>query len=97
MRFALPISVLAALLALATACSDKPSNAECKKLLEHTIELEFRESGSVPADLDKQIATIAATANSEFMEQCLGELPRTRVLCGIEAKNKAAQQKCDGE
>lgn len=92
--------VIAAL--AAGACSKGPSEAQCKQLLEHLIDLEFKKGGAttagsdgVKAELAKQKAAVLASKTPEFMTACVDKTHRDRVECALAAGDLAAVQKCD--
>jgi hypothetical protein len=93
----LVIAVLAA-----GACSKGPSEDQCKQLLEHLIDLEFKKGGaaSAPSDamkaeLAKQKAAVLEARAPEFMSACVDKTHRERVECALAASDLAAVQKCD--
>lgn len=77
------------------ACADKPSEKQCRDLLEHTISLEYAEAQATPTDAQK--AKLRAFVEKDFMEQCQNELPRARVVCGLAARTKDEARACDEE
>jgi hypothetical protein len=92
--------VIAAL--AAGACSKGPSEDQCKQLLEHLIDLEFKKGGAataeneaLKADLVKQKAAVMASKAPEFMGACVDRTHRDRVECALAATDLAAVQKCD--
>jgi len=92
--------VVAAL--LAGACSKGPSEDQCKQLLEHLIDLEFKKGGAATAeneamktDLAKQKAAVLESKSTEFMRTCVDKMHRDRVACALAAPDLAAVQKCD--
>jgi hypothetical protein len=92
--------VIAAL--AAGACSKGPSEDQCKQLLEHLIDLEFKKGGAataatdaMKADLAKQKAAVLETKTPDFMTACVDKTHRERVECALSAGDLAAVQKCD--
>lgn len=92
--------VVAAL--VAGACSKGPSKDQCQQLLEHLVELEFKEGGAataanegMKADLAKQKAAVKEKVSAEFMAACEDKTHRDRVECVLAAGDLAAVQKCD--
>jgi hypothetical protein len=93
-------SALVAALALTSlACSKKPSEEECEKLVRHIIELEAAEAGggAVPAD---QRADAEQRKKSVFKavgtKYCVDDMPVEQVHCALEAKNLAElSAKCE--
>ena len=92
--------VIAAL--AAGACSKGPSEDQCKQLLGHLIDLEFKKGGAATAgneamkvDLGKQKAAVMEAKSPEFMAACVDKTHRDRVECALAAADLAAVQKCD--
>jgi hypothetical protein len=92
--------VLAALVAV--GCKNGPSDDDCKLLLDHLIDLEFKKAGAAAggtptakADLDKQKTQIAEAKAPEFMEQCTKKMAKSRVNCALGAANLDDLTKCD--
>jgi hypothetical protein len=85
----------------AGACGKGPSEDQCKQLLEHLIDLEFKKGGAGPgndamkADLAKQKAAVLETKSAEFMSACVDKTHRDRVECALAASDLAGVQKCD--
>jgi hypothetical protein len=84
------------------ACSKGPSEDQCKQLLEHLIDLEFKKGGAatapneaMKAELAKQKAAVLEAKSSEFMATCVDKMHRERVECALAAGDLAAVQKCD--
>jgi hypothetical protein len=84
---------LVALLAAAgpAGCSKAPSEDDCKALLDHLVDLEFKKSGTgatdaAKADLAKQKAAVVDAKLTEgFVETCVTKTPRSRVQCALNA------------
>lgn len=92
--------VIAAL--AAGACSKGPSEDQCKQLLEHLIDLEFKQGGAatapnegMKADFAKQKAAVMESKSPEFMSACVDKTHKDRVECALAAQDLAAVQKCD--
>lgn len=86
----------------AGACSKGPSEDQCKQLLEHLIDLEFKKGGAASAPTDamktelaRQKAAVLETRTPEFMAACVDKTHRDRVECALAAGDLAAVQKCD--
>ncbi|HWO23304.1 MAG TPA: hypothetical protein VNO30_31400 [Kofleriaceae bacterium] len=93
---------LAVVLLAAGACSKAPSEDQCKQLLEHLIDLEFKKGGatgagaeSMKVDLAKQKAAVMEAKTAEFMVACTEKTHRDRVACALAATDLAGVQKCD--
>jgi hypothetical protein len=86
----------------AGACGKGPSEDQCKQLLEHLIDLEFKKGGatvggndSMKADLAKQKAAVLEAKAPDFISACVDKTHRDRVECALAATDLAAVQKCD--
>lgn len=100
MRWCFASALVAAL--VAGACSKGPSEDQCKQLLEHLIDLEFKKGGAAVAandgmktDLAKQKAAVIEDKAKEFMATCVDRTHRDRVACALAATDLSAVQKCD--
>jgi hypothetical protein len=106
-----PVAMMSALLlsaALGAGCSNAPSEGDCRKLLEHLVDLEVSAGGARPpadgdaaaieaakTELAKQKKAIADGASSKFLEACVDKTPRAVVSCSLAAKTLADVAKCD--
>ncbi|MDX2091651.1 MAG: hypothetical protein SFX73_27570 [Kofleriaceae bacterium] len=91
--------MLAAVLLGAVGCKDAPSEDQCKQLLDHLVELEFKKGGAAvtdasKADLAKQKADVAK-AKPEFIDVCKNKTAKARVECALAATSLEAVAKCD--
>ncbi len=85
--------VLAALLApfLAAGCSKGPSEEQCKQLLDHLVDLEFKKAGAaastdaMKAELAKQKQAVSEAKVTEFIETCTKKTSKDRVECALNA------------
>ena len=94
--------VLAALVTI--GCKNGPSDDDCKQLLDHIVDLEFKKAGAqsgsnaaVKADLDKQKQALGETRAPDFIEQCSKKMAKSRVNCANSAGSLDELTKCDGE
>ena len=76
-------------------CADKPTVAQCEKLLTASVAIELRGRGVADGQLTERAAEVTEIARAEFMQQCQKTMPATRVRCGIQAKDRAALDACD--
>jgi hypothetical protein len=96
-----PLFLLLAALALSAGCGDKPTQADCEKLLDHVIEIEMSASGSdtltpdMKADIDKQKRQLRDYLKKQFLEQCLDKTPGAVVKCGLKARDHQQLAACD--
>jgi hypothetical protein len=91
-------------LVFAMGCHHGPSKDECKRLLDHMVDLEFKKAGSAPAsdamkaELAKQKEAVSQAKAGEFMSACLKKTSRARVLCALNANSLEGDNgvaKCD--
>jgi len=86
---------------LVGACGKGPSEDQCKQLLDHLVDLEFKKAGaaataeSQKADLTKQKTAVTEAKSSEFIEACMDKTARDRVECAIAATDLDGVAKCD--
>ena len=86
---------------LAAGCKNAPSEDQCKQLLDHLIDLEFKKAGSgsgtdaMKADVAKQKAAIAEAKSVEFLDVCVNKTAKQRVECALAANDLEAVAKCD--
>jgi len=85
---------------LATGCKNAPSEDQCKQLLDHLVDLEFKKAGatggdSVKAELAKQKQAVSEARSAEFLEACVKRTARGRVECALGANDLEAVAKCD--
>lgn len=91
-----------AIVLLAAACGQGPSEDQCKQLLEHLIDLEFKKSGAaggandaMKTELAKQKAAVMEAKSAEFMTACVDKTHIDRVECALAAGDLAAVAQCD--
>lgn len=88
---------------LCAGCGKTPSDEQCKQLLDHLVDLEFKRAGSSASDdsqkqdLAKQKDKVVEAKTSEFMAQCTQKTARDRVECALAATDLEAVGKCDTE
>jgi len=85
---------------LATGCKTGPSADQCKRLLDHLVDLEFKKAGatasdSAKAELAKQKQAVSDVRSGEFIEACTKRTARTRIDCALAASDLEAVAKCD--
>ena len=95
MRQVLIIFVLSAF----GACSNAPSKKQCEQLFENVINLQIQSAGAntpeMKAELEKQKKQLDEKMRDEFMKDCLDQLPKAQVECGIQVKSMSELAKCD--
>jgi hypothetical protein len=86
---------------LAVGCKSAPSDDQCKQLLGHLIDLEFKKAGaatsgdSMKAEIAKQKQAVEDAKSSEFVETCTRKTARSRVECALGASDLDAVARCD--
>ena len=78
-------------LLFAAACSKGPSEGDCKKLLDHLVDLEFKKAGAaatsdaMKAEIAKQKNAVTEAKSKEFLDTCKQKMSRSRVECALKA------------
>src|SRR6476646_4280056 len=78
------------LVVLAIGCKNGPSEDQCKQLLDHLVDLEFKKAGAaassdaMKADLANK-KTVTDKVQNEFMEACSKKMSKGRVECALNA------------
>src|SRR6476620_6353054 len=81
------------LLLLAASCSKGPSEDQCKQLLDHLVDLEFKKAGAAAssdtqkAEIAKQKTAVTDAKSAEFVAQCTKKTSRARVECALAAND----------
>ena len=82
--------VLLALLFVA-ACKNGPSDDQCKQLLDHLVDLEFKKAGAAATsdamkqEIAKQKTAVTEAKRTEFIDTCTKKMARSRVECALNA------------
>jgi hypothetical protein len=80
-------------LLMVIGCTNGPSNDQCKQLLDHLVDLEFKKAGAqassdaLKAELAKNKATVSDKVSAEFLDTCTKKLSRSRVECALAAND----------
>ena len=91
-------------LLFAAACGKGPSDGDCKKLLDHLVDLEFKKAGAaatsdaMKAEIAKQKTAVSEAKSTEFMETCKKKMSKSRVKCALAANELEGENgvgKCD--
>ena len=94
--------VLGALLAV--GCKNGPSEDQCKQLLDHLTDLEFKKAGAAAntddrkAEIAKQKTAVTDKVSGEFIKECKDKMARARVECALAASELEGDNsvaKCD--
>jgi hypothetical protein len=85
---------------VATGCKNAPSEDQCKQLLDHLVDLEFKKAGavgsdSVKAELAKQKQAVSEAKSAEFLEACVKKTSRGRIECALAASDLEHVARCD--
>lgn len=81
-------------------CKNAPSEGQCKQLLDHLVDLEFKKAGAtatdaMKAEIAKQKEAVATAKSAEFMDVCVNKTAKGRVECALRAQDLDAVAKCD--
>lgn len=91
-------------LLFAAACGKGPSDDDCKKLLDHLVDLEFKKAGAaatsdaMKAEIAKQKTAVTEAKSTEFIETCKKKMSKSRVKCALaanELEGDSGVGKCD--
>src|SRR5262245_6846363 len=91
-------------LLVAVGCEGGPSEDQCKQLLTHLVDLEFKKAGaaatsdSLKAEILKQKSAVTDAKASEFIETCTKKMATSRVQCALAANELDGDNgvaKCD--
>jgi hypothetical protein len=92
------------LLVLAAGCKSGPSKDDCKQLLDHLVDLEFKKAGAaassdaMKAEISKAKGQVTTNVADEFMKTCTEKMTKARVTCALNASEldgDASVAKCD--
>ncbi len=76
-------------MAALAGCKAKPTKAECGKLLDHVMAIEFQGAEAETA------AKVKADVKKGFMSECVDNMPKHKVTCALKATDKAGLTNCD--
>jgi len=91
-------------LLLAIGCKNGPSDDQCKQLLDHLVDLEFKKAGAaassdqMKAEIAKQKTSVTDKVANEFIETCTKKMAKARVECALAANELDGDNgvaKCD--
>jgi len=89
---------------LGAACGKGPSDDDCKKFLDHLVDLEFKKAGAAATtdamkqEIAKQKNTVTEAKSAEFLDVCKKKMSKARVQCAIAATELDGEHgigKCD--
>ena len=78
-------------LLLAVGCKNAPSQDQCKQLLGHLVDLEFKKAGAaassdaMKAEIAKQKTAVSDKVSNEFIDTCTKKMAKSRVECALAA------------
>jgi hypothetical protein len=88
----------------AAGCKRGPSEDQCKQLLGHLVDLEFKKAGAaassdaLKADLAKQKTAVSDKVGVDFIATCTDKMAKSRVECALNANELDGDNgvaKCD--
>ncbi|HEU4727942.1 MAG TPA: hypothetical protein VFT22_08645 [Kofleriaceae bacterium] len=86
---------------VAVGCKNAPSDDQCKRLLDHLVDLEFKKAGAagtsdaMKSEITKQKQAVSQATASEFVEMCTKRTAKSRVECALAAGDLDALARCD--
>ncbi len=85
------VAVVAFIALAAPGCKNGPSDDQCKKLLDHMVDLEFKKGGAVASNdqmkaelLKQKQAALVGKSADEFMKTCTSSFSKERVECALD-------------
>jgi len=91
-------------LLILAACGKGPSESQCKQLLTHLVDLEFKKAGAaatsdaMKAEIAKQKTAVTDAKSAEFIDTCKKKMSKSRVECALAANEldgDSGVSKCD--
>jgi hypothetical protein len=95
---------VAVALLLAVGCNNGPSQDQCKQLLDHLVDLEFKKAGAAASsdaakqEIAKSKSAVSDAKATEFMDACSKKMTKSRVTCALAASELDGENgvgKCD--
>jgi hypothetical protein len=86
---------------VAMGCKNAPSEDQCKQLLDHLIDLEFKKAGAaatsdaMKSEITKQKLAVSQAVATEFLDACTRRTAKNRVECAVGASDLDALARCD--
>lgn len=86
------------------ACGKGPSEDQCKQLLTHLVDLEFKKAGAaatsdaMKAEIAKQKTAVTDAKSKDFIDTCVKKMAKERVTCALAASELEGDNgvsKCD--
>ena len=91
-------------LLFAVGCKNGPSEDQCKQLLDHVVDLEFKKAGAAATtdamkqEIAKQKTAVTEAKSKEFLDTCTKKMSKSRVECALKANEldgDSGVAKCD--
>ena len=92
-------------LVLAVGCKNGPSEDQCKQLMDHLVDLEFKQGGAnapvgdaAKREQVKSKAELTTKRGADFVTMCTKSMTRSRVVCALAASDMSGENglgKCD--
>ncbi len=95
---------VAVALLFVVACKSGPSKDQCKQLLDHLVDLEFKKAGAgasndaLKAEIAKSKTAVTEAKSAEFLDICQNKTTKSRVDCALAASDLDGENgvgKCD--
>jgi hypothetical protein len=96
---------VAVALVLMLGCKNGPSEDQCKQLMDHLVDLEFKKGGANAPSGDaakqeqaKAKAAITSLRGNDFVTMCTKSMTKSRVVCALAASDISGASgvgKCD--
>jgi hypothetical protein len=86
---------------VAMGCKNAPSEDQCKQLLDHLVDLEFKKAGAaatsdaMKSEIAKQKQAVSQAIATEFLDACTRRTAKSRVECAVGAGDLDALTRCD--
>ena len=86
-----PMKIWVVALLFAIGCKNGPSEDQCKQLLDHLVDLEFKKAGAAATtdamkqEIAKQKTAVTEAKKTEFIDTCTKKMARSRVECALNA------------
>ena len=80
------------LIALVAGCNKAPSEEQCRGLLDHLVDLEFKKAGAtatdaMKAEMARQKKAVGEAKATEFIAACTEKTAKARVECALAAND----------
>ena len=69
---------------------------QCRRLLDHLVDLEFAKAGGHGPDVDKQKQNVKDAKRDEFLSAC-AKMPASRLECALAGSDIDAVARCDAK